>query len=53
MELRIMTDTIYIGILIVLFVVVCFGDIKLSDSLPNTMNKMKKKINTIKTTIKL
>jgi hypothetical protein len=38
-----MTDTIYLLILIALAIVVFFGDIKLSDSLPDTNQKLLKK----------
>jgi hypothetical protein len=43
-----MTDTIYLLILIALGVVVFFGDIKLSESLPDTTKKLLKKKETLK-----
>lgn len=43
-----MTDTIYLLILIALAIVVFFGDIKLSDSLPDTNKKLLKKKENLK-----
>lgn len=43
-----MTDTIYLLILIALGVIVLFGDIKLSDSLPDTNQKLLKKKDVLK-----
>lgn len=43
-----MTNTIYLIILLAMIVIVIFGDIKLADSLPDTMKTMKKKITDVK-----